>query len=151
MSTTTPMSEREKHKVQLEIISGYRNKIVLDQLSLEDVLLMLDSDYNYLEQENAVISTNEIIQDLSTTTPTKEVSAMRELIEHLDLIIDEDNEGYLVDLRNGLIQAIKEKAKSLLPKEREQIVEAWQEGYYANCENEENNATDYFNSKYNNQ
>jgi len=68
------------------------------------------------------------------TTPTKEVSAMQELIEYFRYFPE-----------------IVRKAKSLLPKEREQIVDAYNEDLYGGLEGRRqyNDGTDYFNSKYN--
>jgi len=88
---------------------------------------------------------------MSTTTPTKEVTAMQELILQIDELIKNSaipEQPILTEKIQGPYKQARKIAQSLLPKEREQIVEAWQDGYYANCENEENNATDYFNSKY---
>lgn len=53
--------EREKHNAQLEIIQGYRNKILLDKITADQILLMLDADYEYLEQGNAVINANKLL------------------------------------------------------------------------------------------
>jgi len=64
--------ERKKHTAQLEIISGYRNKIVMDKLQVEDILVMLDSDYEYLEQENALINTNELLADTAPVKPVED-------------------------------------------------------------------------------
>jgi len=77
----------------------------------------------------------------SITTPTKEVTAMQELIDWID-----ENKSHCT------YGTIKQKAKSLLPKETEQIVRAYNKGWQqANNNPKPTYGTDYFNSKYNNQ
>jgi hypothetical protein len=96
----------------------------------------------------------------------KELSAMQELIENIDICLDDmrkilnnsDNypETFIGKERHAYNMLInyRDAAKSLLPKEKAQIVDAFKDGFYAGCDNPmfiifETYTEDYYNNKYN--
>jgi hypothetical protein len=48
-------------KAQLEIIQGYYSKIVLNNLTIEQVLELFEKDREYLQQEFAIIQAKKIV------------------------------------------------------------------------------------------
>lgn len=74
---------------------------------------------------------------------------IQELIKWIDAdILNNPNYDESPRIRIGA-QMIRIKATELLAKEKEQIVNAWQEGYYAESDNEENDSNKYFDETYN--
>lgn len=77
-------------------------------------------------------------------------TAMQELKEKLQVVIDELNDNMpIVDTqeygyRLAMENVIKDIDAQMLEQEKQQIIDAWQEGYYAESDNEPNDSYGYF-------
>lgn len=96
--------ERKKHTAQLEIINGYRNKIVMDNLQVEDILKMLDFDYEYLEQENAVINVNDILEKAE---PVKPVEGEGKIIGEFIYDFENKTETYISHINHPVTPSLQ--------------------------------------------
>jgi hypothetical protein len=67
------------HNSQYTLLSAYRNKIVLNKLTIDDVLAMLENDLQFLEGENAVLNVESLLNTEQTAhecdaTPAQSIS-----------------------------------------------------------------------------